>query len=237
MQSVCVRVCVCLRRLLALLIVHRWVFAVRKGEFERKWWTPCVQSLLWIERSWCAVVLRDGSTGVAVAVFIYIHASSECTPTRVCVLVSASQSCCLSKNKRGQPCCAPGEWFQANTATLHCWLKEELERGTGGIQKTHICKFAYMSKSSHVYFLYFPNQIRISPQGQCEILSHTHSAAHVVAWPLQMMSSNNCSCCSLAKPFSWVFFGEFLTKVSFVPFSSTAQWESLLLVICRLAEQ
>lgn len=43
-------VCVCvrerererLRRLLALLIVHRWVFTIGKGELERKWWTPCV---------------------------------------------------------------------------------------------------------------------------------------------------------------------------------------------------
>lgn len=162
----------------------------------------------------------------------WVHSHSS-----LCTCVSLTELLFVREQTGGQPCCAPGEWFQANTATLHCWLKEELERGTGGIQKTHTCKFAYMSKSSHVYFLYFPNQIRISPQGQCEILSHTHSAAHVVAWPLQMMSSNNCSCCSLAKPFSWVFFGEFLTKVSFVPFSSTAQWESLLLVICRLAEQ
>lgn len=29
-------------KLLALLIIHRWVFTIGKGELERKWWTPCV---------------------------------------------------------------------------------------------------------------------------------------------------------------------------------------------------
>lgn len=41
-------VCLCMSErvsekwLLALLITHRWVFTIRKGELERKWWTPCV---------------------------------------------------------------------------------------------------------------------------------------------------------------------------------------------------
>lgn len=38
----CVCTCVLSKRLLALLMVHRWVFTIGKGELERKWWTPCV---------------------------------------------------------------------------------------------------------------------------------------------------------------------------------------------------
>lgn len=30
------------KRVLALLITHRWVFTIRKGELESKWWTPYV---------------------------------------------------------------------------------------------------------------------------------------------------------------------------------------------------
>lgn len=41
-QLVCGCVCVSERRLLALLIIHRWVFTIGKGELDRKWWTPCV---------------------------------------------------------------------------------------------------------------------------------------------------------------------------------------------------
>lgn len=43
-QLVCVWVCASLwvkERLLALLIIHRWVFTIEKGELERKWWSPC----------------------------------------------------------------------------------------------------------------------------------------------------------------------------------------------------
>lgn len=107
-DSLCVCMYMCVRRLLALLIVHRWVFTIGKGELERKWWTPCVGD----ENVPEGALDQAPFTGICVVVLeiegerklrLYSHVCSltAFVPEWVCLHVTPSDSCrvCVSVNE------------------------------------------------------------------------------------------------------------------------------------------